>query len=137
MAVLVCNAGVSQFGTFMQAYDKRGDEDQINVNSLQVVYLNKALLPRLISRPQLSGIMNVTSVASLFPIPGLALYDASKVLVNFFTEALSYELKAEESGVELMEYCPSLIYTKLSLQRGGFWAIMPEEAAKSSLDDLG
>lgn len=137
IALLLCNAGVSQFGGFMQAYEKTGDEDQINVNSLHPVYLNKALLPRMLQRSQKSGIINVSSVAHLTPVPGLALYDASKVFINYFTQAVAFELKADGTNIDMMEYSPSLVYTKLSLLRGGFFAISAEEAACQSLDDLG
>ena len=91
----------------------------------------------MMKRSYKSGIINVSSVAHFSPIPGLALYDASKTLVNYFTQAVGFELKADKTNIDMMEYCPSLVYTKLSLRRGGFWAIPPEEAACQSLDDLG
>ena len=76
-------------------------------------------------------------MAHISPIPGLALYNASKSLVNYFTQAVSFELQADKSNVDMMEYAPAMVYTKLSLRRGGFFTISAEVAAQESLDDLG
>jgi short-subunit dehydrogenase len=77
-----------QYGTIHQTYDDRSVEDMINVNCLHPVYLNKALLPRLSVRKGRKAIINVSSIASVGPIPGLAIYNSTKTFLSYFTTAL-------------------------------------------------
>lgn len=91
----------------------------------------------MIARKRKSGIINVSSIAAAVPVPGLAIYNASKSFVHFFVKALSYELWADDTGVDMMEYEPCMVYTKLSLYRQGLFTIPASLAASYSLDDLG
>ncbi|MEI9806067.1 MAG: SDR family NAD(P)-dependent oxidoreductase [Pseudolabrys sp.] len=56
------------------------------------------------------GILNVASVASFFPGPGMAVYHATKAYVLSFTESLHEELKAE--GVRACALCPGPVETE-------------------------
>jgi len=57
-------------------------------------------------------ILNVASVASFQPVPGLAVYAASKAFVLSLTEALSEELKG--TGVTVTALCPGPTRTEMA-----------------------
>ncbi len=83
--VLINNAGLGDYGSFADA-DPERLRDQLEVNVGAVVYLTRALLPRM-RRP--AGILNVSSLASTLPMPDLAVYAASKAFVTSWSEALT------------------------------------------------
>ena len=62
------------------------------------------------------GILNVASVASFLPGPGMAVYYASKAYVLSFTEALSLEVKP--LGVKVTALCPGPVKTEFQMRAG-------------------
>ena len=68
-------------------------------------------------------IINVASLAALAPIPGLALYSASKYAVRSFSLAAAQELRSK--GVFVTVVCPDVVQTPmLDLQRGYEQAVL-------------
>jgi short-subunit dehydrogenase len=57
------------------------------------------------------AILNVSSSAGFLPIPGMAVYAASKAFVNSFNEALRAELPIN-SGVSVTALCPGPVHTE-------------------------
>ncbi|MGH8046454.1 MAG: SDR family NAD(P)-dependent oxidoreductase, partial [Chthoniobacterales bacterium] len=57
-----------------------------------------------------SAILNVSSVASFFPLPNMAVYAATKAYVTSFTEALRMELR--DTGVSVTAVCPGPVRTE-------------------------
>src|SRR5437879_2831594 len=62
------------------------------------------------------GVLNVASVASFLPGPGMAVYYASKAYVLSFTEALSREVKP--LGVRVTALCPGPVKTEFQVRAG-------------------
>ena len=56
------------------------------------------------------AIVNVSSTAGFLPIPGMAVYAASKAYVNSFSEALRAELR--EAGINVIALCPGPVHTE-------------------------
>jgi short-subunit dehydrogenase len=56
------------------------------------------------------AILNVSSSAGFLPIPGSAVYAATKAYVTSFSEALRAELR--ESGVSVCALCPGPVVTE-------------------------
>ena len=56
-------------------------------------------------------IINISSLAGVAPIPGIALYSASKFAVRGFSIALAYELKRENIYVSVI--CPDAVNTPM------------------------
>lgn len=98
--VLINNAGLGDYGTFLEAEEERLEE-QIEVNISAVVALTHGLVP-MMRRP--AGILNVSSLAGEVPMPDLAVYGATKAFVSSFSEALAIEL--EGVGVTVACVCP-------------------------------
>ncbi len=63
----------------------------MNVNFYGTLYMVKAFLPELKSRPK-AFITNISSMGGFFPVPGQSIYGASKAGVKLLTEALYAEL---------------------------------------------
>lgn len=66
-------------------------ERVINVNLYGTLYMVKAFLPELLTRPE-SSLVNVSSMGGFLPVPGQSVYGASKAAVKLLTEGLYAEL---------------------------------------------
>ncbi|HEY6071533.1 MAG TPA: SDR family oxidoreductase [Chthoniobacterales bacterium] len=106
---LINNAGLGDYGTVATS-DLERDDRIIQVNIAAVTFLTRLLLPRMIDRKR-GAILNVSSSAGFLPIPGMAVYAASKAFVNSFTEALRAELPTD-SGVTVTALCPGPVHTE-------------------------
>jgi short-subunit dehydrogenase len=83
-------AGVLDFALFAEQ-DGGRIQHLLEVNTLGTILLTRALLPRLLTRPQ-ARIVNVGSIFGSIGHPGFAVYCASKAAVKAFSEALAREL---------------------------------------------
>ena len=80
------------------------------LNAVHVIYLTKALLPKLMERQERSLILTVSSGLANVSMPGIASYSATKALVSNFMEAFSFEVR-EKIDVTVWEAGPC--YTNL------------------------
>jgi short-subunit dehydrogenase len=106
--LLINNAGLGDYGSVATS-DISRDDRIINVNVSALTLLTRLLLPQMIARKN-GAILNVSSTAGFLPIPGMAVYAASKAYVNSFTEALRVELRG--SGVSVLALCPGPVHTE-------------------------
>lgn len=105
---LVNNAG---FGTDGPFHEEDPDRlvDEINVDIANLVDLTRAFIEQLRAAP--SGLLvNVASMASYMPAPGMAVYAAAKTFVLHFTEALWYE--SRDTGLRVLSLAPGLTRTE-------------------------
>jgi len=88
---LINNAGIIQ--PFININDLEfGKINQVmNVNFYGTLYMTKAFLPHLLTRPE-GHVLNVSSMGGFFPFPGQSIYGASKAAVKLMTEGLYAEL---------------------------------------------
>jgi NAD(P)-dependent dehydrogenase (short-subunit alcohol dehydrogenase family) len=115
--VLVNNAGIGAFGAF-EATPLAMVRDVFETNTFGVMAMVQAVLPQL--RARRSGvIVNVTSSATLAPMPLVAVYTASKMAIEGFTASLALELAELGVQVKLVEpgYAPSTNFTANSGSR--------------------
>jgi NAD(P)-dependent dehydrogenase (short-subunit alcohol dehydrogenase family) len=109
--VLVNNAGIGAFGAF-EATPMASVREIFETNTFGVLALTQAVLPGF--RQRRSGvIVNVTSSATLAPMPLVSVYTASKMAIEGFTASLAFELEAFDVRVKLVEpgYCPDTRFT--------------------------
>jgi uncharacterized protein len=106
---LINNAGLGDYGSVATS-DIERDNRIIQVNIAALTFLTRQLLPSMIERKR-GAILNVSSSAGFLPIPGMAVYAASKAYVNSFTEALRAELPPN-SGVSVTALCPGPVHTE-------------------------
>jgi len=99
--VLVNNAGIGLFGAF-EATPMATVREVFETNTFGVMAMTQAVLPQF--RTRRSGtVVNVTSSATLAPMPLVAVYTASKMAIEGFTASLAHELNAFNVGVKLVE----------------------------------
>ncbi|HEY4282843.1 MAG TPA: SDR family oxidoreductase [Chthoniobacterales bacterium] len=108
--LLINNAGIGALGP-VAVTDPRRLEQIVLVNINALTLLTRAVLPGMISRNH-GAILNVSSCASFLPIPGFAVYAASKAYVTSFTEALRTELRA--TNITVSALCPGPVHTEFT-----------------------
>lgn len=109
--VLVNNAGIGLFGAF-EVTPMSTVRELFETNTLGVMAMTQAVLPQF--RARRSGvIVNVTSSATLAPMPLVAVYTASKMAIEGFTASLALELEAFNVRTKLVEpgYGPNTRFT--------------------------
>ena len=106
--LLINNAGLGDLGPFATS-DPVRNEQMTLVNMVTLTSLTRHLLPGMITRKH-GGILNVSSSAGFLPIPGFAVYAATKAYVTSFSEALRAELRG--TGVSVCTLCPGPVHTE-------------------------
>src|SRR5438045_155812 len=106
--LLINNAGLGDSGIFAESDPDRNKEMTI-VNVAALTLVTRHLLPRMIAQHR-GAILNVSSSAGFLPIPGSAVYAATKAYVTSFSEALRAELRG--TGVSVCALCPGPVVTE-------------------------
>ena len=106
--LVINNAGLGDSGPFATSDPTRIDQI-IQVNMSALTLLTRKLLPTMIARKR-GAILNVSSSAGFLPIPGFAVYAATKAYVTNFSEALRAELR--DTGVSVSILCPGPVHTE-------------------------
>ena len=115
--VLVNNAGIGLFGA-LEVTPMATTREVFETNTFGVMAMTQAVIPQL--RARRSGvIVNVTSSATLAPMPLVAGYTASKMAIEGFTASLAFELAVFDIKVKLVEpgYGPNTAFTKNGASR--------------------
>jgi NAD(P)-dependent dehydrogenase (short-subunit alcohol dehydrogenase family) len=113
--VLVNNAGIGLFGAF-EVTPMATTREVFETNAFGVMAMTQAVLPGF--RERRSGrVINVTSSATLAPMPLVAVYTASKMAIEGFTASLALELAA--FGVEAKLVEPGYAPTTRFAENGG------------------
>jgi NAD(P)-dependent dehydrogenase (short-subunit alcohol dehydrogenase family) len=122
--VLVNNAGIGALGAF-EATPMATARAIFETNTFGVMAMTQAVLPQF--RERRSGrVVNVTSSATLAPMPMVAVYTASKTAIEGFTASLAFELEDFDVSVKLVEpgYGPTTRFTSNGQTRMG--GLIPE-----------
>lgn len=100
--ILVNNAGFGSCGDFVTESDWRRERDMVQVNIVALMEAMKVFMPAMVERGA-GRVLNVASLAAMFPGPGMATYYASKAFVRSFSEAVAAE--CEGTGVSVTALC--------------------------------
>ncbi len=106
--LLVNNAGLGDYGEFASA-DWEKVQAMLRVNIEALTHLTHALVPEMIRRGG-GAVVNVSSLASVIPMPDFAVYAATKAYVTSFSEALRLELR--EHHIPVLAVCPGPVRTE-------------------------
>lgn len=142
--LLVNNAGLGDYGEFADGPWER-IEAMLKVNVRALTKLCHAVVPAM--REMGGGsIINVSSLASILPIPDFAVYAATKAYVTSFSEAL--RLETREANIRVLALCPGPVPTEFGevARRPGqgaagipgnhFFAISAERVVREALAAL-
>jgi len=105
---LINNAGSGDRGPFATG-DTNRLKEMMQLNIVTLTALTRRLLPPMIEQKR-GAILNVSSSASFLPIPGMAVYAATKAYVTSLSEALRSEL--HRSGITVTALCPGPVHTE-------------------------
>jgi len=139
--LVINNAGVGDHGSFVESEWQRVNA-MLRVNVYALSYLTFRVLPGM-RRAGCGAILNVSSVASLLPLPNNAVYAATKAYVTSFSEALRAELRS--SHISVTALCPGPVETEFLPQatRAGdhqshtapnFFVVPVQEVVRKALD---
>lgn len=143
---LVNNAGIIQPFVKLKELDYASIERVMNVNFYGTLYMVKAFLPHLLTRPK-AHVVNVSSMGGFLPVPGQTVYGASKAAVKLLTEGLHSELVS--TNVRVTVVFPGSIGTDIAARSGvgasldtasseqmARKVLAPEKAAQIILDGM-
>jgi uncharacterized protein len=108
--VLVNNAGFGHQADFATSPRERMVE-MVDLNVGAVVDLTSRFLTGMVDRGR-GSVINIASIAAFQPLPGSAVYAASKSFVLSFSEAIRTELRG--SGVSVTAVCPGPVKTEFT-----------------------
>jgi uncharacterized protein len=129
----VCNnAGYGSVGRFAEL-DLEREVGEVRLNVEALVEMTGAFLPDMIERGN-GSILNVASTASFQPLPGMAVYAATKAFVRSFSEAVHAELSG--TGVSVTALCPGFTETEFAevAGAGSFEGKMPSFLVLNATD---
>ncbi len=105
----LCNsAGFGTSGPFHRLRVQR-EREEVVVNALALMELTHAALPEMVDRGA-GAVLNIASIAGFQPIPGMAVYSATKSFVQTFSEAVHEELHG--TGVSCTVLSPGPVPTE-------------------------
>jgi uncharacterized protein len=141
--VLINNAGFF-FGKPFWKNDIRSLESMVKVHIIAPVRLILAALPNMTMNRK-GTIINLSSLVSFMPVPQDAMYSATKLFNNSFTESLYISVK--DKGIKVQLLCPGFVRNTRFHERAGMnlsilknWEILPwmepETVVKISVRNL-
>ncbi len=135
--ILINNAGISSFGSFMELEPARWEEI-VKVNLFGVYYVTRAILPEMIDR-KTGDIVNISSTAGQRGAPVTSAYSASKFGLIGLSESLMQEVR--KHNIRVTTLTPSTVATdlakELKLTDGNPDKVMqPEDLAELVISQL-
>lgn len=104
---LVNNAGLGDYGEFASSEWSKV-EAMLRLNIETLTRMTHLVLPGMMMHGG-GNLIQISSLASLLPIPDFAVYAATKAYVTSFSEALAIELKGH--GIRVLAVCPGPVHT--------------------------
>jgi NAD(P)-dependent dehydrogenase (short-subunit alcohol dehydrogenase family) len=125
--VLVNNAGIGLLGAF-EATPMDTTREVFETNTFGTIAMTQAVIPQFRARGA-GVVVNVTSSATLAPMPLVAVYTASKTAIEGFTASLAHELEAFGVRGKLVQpgYAPTTRFTSNGQSR--MQGLIPEAYA--------
>lgn len=107
---IINNAGIIQPFSTLNELDYPTIDRVLNVNLYGTLFVTKAFLPYLLSRPE-AHIINLSSMGGFVPVPGQTIYCAAKAAVKLMSEGLASELG--QSNVRVTVVFPGAVATNI------------------------
>jgi 17beta-estradiol 17-dehydrogenase / very-long-chain 3-oxoacyl-CoA reductase len=130
--LLINNVGQSsELGSFYN-FDISRHKSMINVNINSHIFMTQLFIQSQNDKPvdKPRGIINISSYYGTRPVPGVALYSASKSFLNTFSKCLNYE-----TGLTVLTLNPLFVKTNM-VRLNSFFVIQPEDLVYASFNKL-
>ena len=115
ISILVNNVGMGTKGTPVLDMEMQAALDMVVVNCLPQTLFNRLLIPQMQKRSSRSAVIDLSSVASIYPFPGKEIYSATKLYNRFLTNGLS--MMPETTNVDFLCLKPGFVTTPLTDNR--------------------
>jgi short-subunit dehydrogenase len=130
----VLNAGVTYFGRHAElGWDQF--ETMLQTNVVSVVRITNRLIAHFETTGNEGGILIVSSMAGLFPVPYQSAYSATKAFILTFARALTHEIKNPRFSLSV--YAPGGIVTEMTAGENFHdlqgWLMPVKRAAKEGI----
>ncbi len=112
---IINNAGIIQPFVPFAELDYETIQRVMNINVYGMMYMTRSFLPY-IAEAEEGYIANVSSMGGFLPVPGQALYGASKAAVKLLTEALRSELV--DTNIHVSVIMPGGVATDITKNSG-------------------
>ena len=112
---VILNAGVTYWGEAVKL-EWREFQAMLDTNVTSLVRLTHLFVRGMAERQVPGGVMFVSSVAGLIPVPYQAAYSGTKAFVTSYGQALAQELRG--TGVSVTVFSPGGISTELLVRAG-------------------
>ena len=120
--VVVNCAGFGTHGPFAEL-PVETEQAQLLVNVLAPVRLTRAALPGMLERGR-GGIVNVSSIAAIQPLPHWATYGATKAYLTSFSQAVHEEVRGR--GVTVLALMPGFTCSEFQKESGSGTERLPD-----------
>jgi hypothetical protein len=131
----ILNAGISHFGDYNEL-SWEDFETMLATNVTGVVRLTTKLVPYLEARGEGGGLLLVSSMAGLTPVPYQTAYSATKAFLVNFGCGLYHETRAR--GVSVTTFVPGGIKTEMTsgdrFEALGGWLMPADKCAREAID---
>jgi len=135
VGVLINNAGTSyDFPDYLLDIPDWKVDQLIDLNVRALTKMAKIVLKGMAERKR-GAIVNISSVSGTSPMSLLTVYSATKVYVDYFSQALATEYRSQ--GVFVQSVCPHFVASKMSKMRPSLTVPTPEAFAKSAVNKIG
>ncbi|KAK6633994.1 hypothetical protein RUM44_004601 [Polyplax serrata] len=140
LGILINNVGIQY--TYPMYFGELPEQelwDVININVGSVTQMTRIVLPQMVEKNR-GAVVNVCSGSKLQPIPFMNLYAASKMFVDYHTDALRHEYRHKNITIQCL--CPYYISTKINhfsnaLTKINIFIPTPKVYARSAITTLG
>ena len=107
--ILINNAGIFSFAPIIDTSERKLD-CFIDLHVRAVTMISRYFASKMAAKGS-GHILNMSSMSCWMPMPGIAMYAATKAYIRVFTRSLAYEMR--DSGVTVTAACPGGIATNL------------------------
>ena len=137
VSLLVNNVGYGYLGDGINYY-KMADHNIVSlyqINLTPMIFMTKYFLNRALKREgKKSGIINVSSIASLFPLPDNHIYTGSKAFIDNFTKSLAATPQYKDIDFLVLNTAS----VESNMNRGKIlFSVKPDDYTKQALTILG
>uniref|UniRef100_A0A7S4P0C2 Estradiol 17-beta-dehydrogenase 12 n=2 Tax=Paramoeba aestuarina TaxID=180227 RepID=A0A7S4P0C2_9EUKA len=106
----------------------------VNINIQSMLKMTRAVLPGMVNR-KFGYVINLSSIAGTTPIPLLSTYSASKVFVDYWSQAIQEEYKKD--GIIVKCATPMFVATEMAKMRPSFTVPTPQTLVAGLLNQMG
>ena len=134
IGVLVNNVGLAQKPLYLLEVSSNRHRNIVEVNCQSVIQMTHLLLPGMVGRGR-GAVINISSYTAVSPFQLICVYAATKIFVNYFSEALAAEYAPR--GILVQNVMPHLVSTAMTKIKDSTFAPSGAEYAKAAVQTIG